>query len=325
MLESIRYQWNTQMFVNYTAQLQGVLDSRNEKLIKRLSEKAIKSGKQALELSEVVEGITTEETNSLQEALGVIEQLYESLQQKESEPIDQDPLRQSVKRQYVELGFQIGVDGSGRAKDFIADRMVDMYRIAADRLASSHEVLRMIYVDNDTTPEPLRNVVGQYVDGKLTKEQATEKLNELKSKTKQYVRDLGANPDEAQRPTAIYLGTQGLEGKLRANIVGDSMRDDGTVDQKQLFMNTAEIVMFDKWAGLAKRLGGRQPTSDELIDAQLEAYKATREVNPSLGFKDDAEFGTWLNRFEQMMKTKGNSYLQAALPAYISVAEKLAK
>jgi hypothetical protein len=323
MLENFKYLWNIQMFVNHTTLLQRALDSGNEKLINRFLENAMKSGRRAMELSEVVEGISVEATAALQKALGGVVQLYESMQQ--SEPVEQDPIRRAVKRQYVQLCSQMGVAGGGKTEDFIADTMVGMYRIAADRLNGPPEVLRMIYVDNDAAPEPLRNVVGQYVDGKLTKEQATEQLAELKSKTEQYARDLGASPDKAQRPTMIYQVAQGLEQKLMGDIVADSMRNDGTVDQKQLFMNTAEIVMYSKWAGLAKRLEGRQPTSNELIDAQIEAYRATREVNPSLGFGDDKEFEAWIGRFEQLLKSKGNSYLQAALPVYYAVVEKFTK
>lgn len=325
MFESINYQWNAKRFVNYTTQLQRALDSGDEKLILRLSEDAIKSGKRALELSEVVEGIPAEATNALQKALSGVEELYKTLQQRGGEPVEQDPLRQVVKRQYAQLRSQMGVVSKGRADDFIADRMVDMYRIAADRLDSSPQVLRMIYVDNDAVPEPLREVMGHYLDGKLTRDETAKRLAELKAKTEQYVRDLGTKPENAQRPAVIYHGTLDLERKLRSDIIADSMRDDGSVDQRQLFMNTAEIVLYDRWAGLAKSLGGRQPTADELIAAQTNAYKATHEANPSLGFKEEKEFQSWLDRLERTMRGKGDTYLQVALPAYRAVAEKLAK
>lgn len=325
MFESIKYQRNAQRFVNYITRLQKALDSGDKNLILKLSEDAIKLGKRALELSEVVEGIPAEATNALQRALSGVEELYKTLQQKGSEPVEQDPLRQAVKRQYVQLGSQMRVAGGGRAEDFIADRMVDMYRIAADRLDSSPQVLKMIYVDNDTAPKPLREVMSQYLDGKLTKDETAKRLAELKAKTEQYVRDLGTKPENAQRPAVIYQGTPDLEGKLRSDIIADSMGDDGSVDQRQLFMNTAEIFLYDRWAGLAKSLGGRQPTADELIAAQIEAYKVTHKSNPSLGFKDGKEFQTWLSTFERTVRGKGSEYLQVALPAYRAVAEKLAK
>ncbi len=325
MFESIKYLWNGLRFMSYATQAQKAFESGDKKLSLKLSEAAIKSGKRALELSKVVKGSPPETTISLQKALSGVEELYKNLQQRGSEPVEQDTLRRDVKRQYVQLGLQIGGVGGSETKDLIADKMVDMYRIAADRLDNSPQVLRIIYVDNDTAPEPLREVMSQYLDGKLTKDETAKRLAELKAKTEQYVRDLGAKPEDAQRPAVIFHGTTNLEERLRGDIIADSMDDYGSIDQRQLFINTVKILLCDKLAGLAESLGGRQPTADELIAAQMDAYKATHEANPSLGFKDEKEFRTWLDGLEKGIKEKGDTYLQAALPIYRAIVEKLVK
>ena len=103
------------------------------------------------------------------------------------------------------------------------------------------------------------------------------------------------------------------------------MKDDGTVDQKHLFMNVAEIGVYNTWAGLAKRLKGGKPTSHDLIDAQIEAYRRTRKMNPSLGFNDEPEFETWICEMRQKMENEGDSYLKAALPVYDMISKTLTK
>ncbi len=102
-------------------------------------------------------------------------------------------------------------------------------------------------------------------------------------------------------------------------------QEDGATNQKRLFMDVAGAFLCGKWTELAKRIEGRQPTIDELITAEIDAYKATHEANPSLDFNDEREFKDWLNAYAERMNSKGDFYFKATLPAYNTVAEKLAK
>ena len=90
-------------------------------------------------------------------------------------------------------------------------------------------------------------------------------------------------------------------------------------------MNGADIGMYYRWAELAKNLGGRrQPTADELITAQVDAYRTAYRLKPH-GFNDENEFQTWLGGLERAARGKESTYLRAALPVYNSITQKLAK
>ena len=54
-----------------------------------------------------------------------------------------------------------------------------MARVAIDRLDMTKELLAMLYIDNQNTPESLRVVVKDYVDGKISREVAGDRINKL--------------------------------------------------------------------------------------------------------------------------------------------------
>lgn len=330
MFEELRCYWHESMFLSHTKNLHRAIQAGNLRFARVYAESALKSGRKALKLSEKIGARESGENlqkamKSIQNAMKSIQNICDTLHGKRNMEPAGDPIRQEVKRQYVQLASQMAVAG-GNSENFIADRMIDTYRIAISRLDKSPEALRMIYVDNDMVPQSLKEVISQYLGGKLTREQTIQKLTELKSKTEQYVRELGTNPDKAQYSATLFARTPDLETRLKADIIADSMRDDGSINQRELFMNIAEISLFSNLKGLAKKLQGRQPKVEELVAAQIDAYRTAHTSNPSIGdFKDEKDFEKWISRFEQARKSQGDSYLQAALPVYNAVAERLAK
>ena len=163
--------------------------------------------------------------------------------------MDDNTLRQEVKKQFVGMVGGMQVLGADKA-NFVADRMVDMYRIARDRLGGSKQVLQMIYVDNEEAPAPLREVVGAYVRGELTEEVATQRLDELAAKTRQFVIELGANPEQSEQPVAISMEPPSPERTLKSEITAEAMSDTGVIDRDRLFQGVAEITLMDEFAGL---------------------------------------------------------------------------
>ena len=69
----------------------------------------------------------------------------------------------------------VGRDGKVETKIL---GLAHMCGIAKSRL-SSKEILSVLYIDNDAAPQPLREIMKLYVDGKLTQEETAQKLDEL--------------------------------------------------------------------------------------------------------------------------------------------------
>ena len=80
MFESIRFQWNAQLCSNYVNQLERILKSGDDVLIKDISEKALKHGRRALELGAVMD--KPEIMVPLKDVLTHVGSIYEHMQQK---------------------------------------------------------------------------------------------------------------------------------------------------------------------------------------------------------------------------------------------------
>ena len=211
----LKVEYSVNAFTIYGRRLRKLVRPGNERVYEEVLERTIKFGEKALELDKNIGRIPTEARIMIQESLEDLKKIYESVKEIKYESAEEDSLKQIVEKQYTQLRLRIGnTNNNSIAESFIANMIVDQYGIAINRLDKSPEVLEMIYVNNNV-PEPLRKVISQYLGGALTKEQATEKLTELESKTKEYVGELGANLDETRRNTATYRVTNNLEEKLR--------------------------------------------------------------------------------------------------------------
>lgn len=324
MLESFRLRWNLEILGRCWDLSRKALNANNYLLAIQNAERALNAGRKALSLSDKV---NPEAKERLQKVLPVIEKYCQELREKNS-AVQQSPeekeLRLAVKKQFVEMNSQMFVSGANKA-GCIADKIVDMYRIAKDRLGAGKKVLRMLYIDNETVPEPLKKVISSYLDGSITKEEAEKKLDELATKTKEYLSELGVNPEAGEHPRALLQRDTTPEDKLKSTLVAEAMKDDGSIDQKRLFLNLAEIVLFDEWAALSKRIGDdRDPTFEELLEAQLSAFKRAYEKNKQL-FASEKEFNDWVDQFTKALRSNSQKYTSTVLPVYRVVAEKIAK
>lgn len=321
MFERIKLGWNLGIFRKQYDLSQRAFNSKRYSLAISYIEKALNAGKKALVLSEE---LNSEVKKPLQKALVGMEEICQALRHLEIlQSPEEKELRLSIKKQFVEMSSQIVTPGVNQA-DFIANRMVDMYRIAKDRLGAGEKVLRMIYIDNENVPESLKKVINAYLDGDITKEEAEQQLDELAANTRQYVMELGAKPETAKPPQMIFHKSITPKDKLESTLVAEAMKDDGSIDQMELFMNIAEIVLFDEWAGLSKRIGERDPTLEELLEAQLSAFRRCYERNKQL-FSSEEEFNNWVNWFSAKLKEAPEEYTSTAIPAYRATVETIAK
>jgi len=235
--------------------------------------------------------------------------------------MDDTELRQEVKKQFVAMADGMQIVGADKA-NFIAERMVDMYRIAKDRLGSK-QVLQMLYVDNESAPAPLRAVVSAYVQGEIDEDAIAQQLDELAAKTREFVIELGANPDESQHPVAISMEPSSPERKLKSEITAEAMSDTGVVDRDKLFQGLAEVTLMDELAGLAKNIGEREPTHEELFGCLERGWQRVYESNPHLFASEDA-YGEWSGKL--LAALRNNTKVPASiLPIYQGMKEVQAK
>ena len=211
-------------------------------------------------------------------------------------------LRRSVKKQYVYMSKD-GYLGINDPRDYIATVIIGMYDKVELLIEQYPGLLKSMleYMPVNCVPGQLNKSLVEYVEGKITKKQAKDKLSELKSKTELYLIELGANPNNTQIPTGIYPSLiPDAERDLEARIIADSMNNDGTIDHERLFREVADMLMYNQWVKLYKKIGERKPTFEEFILEQNEAYKLARKHYPELGdFKDDSQFESWVSELEK--------------------------
>ena len=256
----------------------------------------------------------------------------------------EEELRKEVRREFIKLGTQLQVVGQNPG-EFVAGRAVDVYRIAKDRLNKGEKMLRLIYVDNPAAPQAIRKIMGRYVKGEISKEETSKQLTEREEATKGFLGEMKIKTPESKdsaaivssftpfsvsitnkTPTIVFHKQLTPRDELNADIIADSMTDKGEVDKRQLFLNVSEITTLDEWAGLAKKLNGREPTPDELVSAMVRSYKTTYAAGsvPD-AFKNVDDFQEWFKAFSGTLWENKTSLYDEALPAYHAVVESLSK
>jgi hypothetical protein len=218
---------------------------------------------------------------------GFINQIAETVLGKGWKPLEEDTAISNL------FDTSISLD---EINSSIADT-IKIYETAKKRLDDKTR-LSMAYVKNQETPTPLRQLIIDYIEDKITKEEAIKKLDELKK-------------------IKILYGMA----------IKDSIQN-GKVEPILYFLNTAENHLYDKWLDLSKKIGGRDPTIEELLSAQKEAYEEFYDANRSVFapvFMGEKKFKKWLEEsFVKYQRDKENTY-RTILPAYHTVIEKLGK
>lgn len=313
MFKRFRFDLNAAKCKDFANQLAKAHASKDTDLANFFYKKTLSSGRKALELSRVLKDVPETVSGEIEIALNELEKLYNSPHLDEIEP---DNLRHLVKRQFIELNSSVMITGRGRVEDYVAYRMIKPYEIAERGLDTDIRQLKKIYSDNFEIIKPLRDVITQYTEGLFTKEQTTEKLNGLMTRTILYLQDLGADQNRAKVPINVIEKELSLEDKLKCVHIANSMDDEGKVDHKLFFMSSSKYILYNNWEELSEELNGREPTSSELIDAQINAYQINYLITPSNWFRNERAFNKWLNNFEKTMKSQGEDYFKAALPIY---------
>jgi len=327
--KEIKKEWNVRWFLGYVRIINKVVEQKNYKKLPYLAQQAIKHGKRVENLSD-----SEEEKNKIKKLLSYIEELskeIEKVKDKEkkvkTETKEEKELRLAVKKQYVSLGMNIiggPFTNEREFKEFIAREILKVYEIARGRLNEdkSEIVLRMIYVNNRETPGPLREVIKDFLEQKISKEKAQRKIKSMESKVKEYLKDLKISIENIESPKIefpvgpLYRNLDS-ENKLRAELIAEAMKNDGEIDQVKLFILTAEIYCYPLWIELSKEIDGRNPTAEELIDVLTKAIEQCHRDNPNLGFKTDEEFRKYLQKYSARLKGKEReNFYAVALPAY---------
>lgn len=256
----------------------------------------------------------------------------------------EEETRRDVRKEFLELGSQLGVVGQD-PDEFVSDRMIDMYRIARDRLGDNESILRMIYVDNPQCPAPVREIIGRYVKKEISKEEAAKQLTERQEAAKKVLGKMKINAKGSKdsfavvspsvpymvsvtdrAPKMVFHRQLTPTDSLMAGLLADSMDETGEVDKRKLFMNVAEISLYNEWAKLMEKIGDRDPTPEEIIDAMTKSYEITYEAKtvPD-AFKDEKDFRNWMNNLSSGLRENKDIMYEKALPAYRSAKEIASK
>jgi len=187
MFEKIRYAWNVTNFRRMTGIAGERAGQEQFEVARVLYEQAVRYGEKALKFQERVKN---EKIEGLQ---GIVEHAKQMV-----EMMDQAAVVRDMK--VMSLTFRIK---GANPQNYLADKMIDMYRIVADRL-DSPEVLKKIYLENEAVPLELRATINQYMLGKLTRKQIEARLQELKAKTERVFRSMGIDPAKNNNPKFIY-------------------------------------------------------------------------------------------------------------------------
>jgi hypothetical protein len=234
--------------------------------------------------------------------------------------------------------------GEGQ-QEYVAGRMIDMYRIAIKRLDDDKNFLQEMYINNPYVPESLKDIIKRFVDGKISKEDAVKELTEMQEIAKQCFEKMKIKVTESKESNAhlspfapyfihfddkeakvVFYRRLTEEDKLKADIIADSMTESGEIDKIKLFLNVAELAIYDEMAKLAEKLGDKRPTPNELIDAMIKAYERTYETKsvPD-AFENEEDFRKWLKDFSSILKENEEILYDSALPIYEHVKKLLKK
>jgi len=62
------------------------------------------------------------------------------------------------------------------------EELEQMCEVAKGRLDASPSILRVLYLESPTTPEALRDIMRDFLDGKISKNETIQKLNKFSPK-----------------------------------------------------------------------------------------------------------------------------------------------
>ena len=193
MFEKIKYMWNIVCAEKCGQKGIKALKEGEYDLARSCSTKAIGNYRKALKLNDKFKD-SLEDKSSIQKIITSIEEVI-SLSE-----------RGKTIEDVVHLSSSLHPVGCN-PNNYLANRMIDMYRIASDRLDMSPKVIKMIYINNKSVPQELGETMNQYLEGKLSKEETKTRLQELKSRTNDHFEELGIDPNKDNMPIAVLLDT----------------------------------------------------------------------------------------------------------------------
>ncbi len=218
MLKNSRYKLNVGLFLGYSGQISKALEPRTltQAELGRatiLCEKALDCGRQALKLGQAL----GKPDQDLEKAVTKLQEIYNQITGKKIVDDSEGTLEKAIATECLFVARQFGVVATN-PNDVLASRIVDMYRIAADRFDGSKEVLKMIYVNSPAVPPLLKATMTEYVEGRATKEETVQRLHEIQELVKTYLQKRGLNPDTKEQAKLVILKTpEDLEGKANKN------------------------------------------------------------------------------------------------------------
>lgn len=187
MFEKIRYIWKVVNFRRLIESASTNIAPDQYEYASALYEKALKYGEEALRLQDRTRSSKIE---GLSRLVDETREMWAFME------------KGAFVRDMGRLAQNFSIVGAD-PRSYFAERMINMYDIALERL-DSPETLRKEYTENEYVPLMLRAVITAYINKKLTRKKTEAKLKELKTKTEMTVKALGIDPTKNNKPT--FLG-----------------------------------------------------------------------------------------------------------------------
>ncbi len=196
-------------------------------------------------------------------------------------------------------------------KDIVTDKKVaatmglNTIQVARDRLGMDQHFLQTFYSDRTIVPEPLIKMMGEYLEGRLSRDEAEKILDGLQADMKQnYFQRKIRFDDPSKLPlSAVFnpngMFTEGIKANLEEVLAEYVPREGSKAMAEEFYQRAcenlakdldavvltellAEIIVRKDYPLLMTRIGARDPTSQEFAVAFVNALNIAYE---KMGFK----------------------------------------